>query len=491
MAAPVFTYVVILDEEGNPIKSGNGLDISGSAGGVSQVDDVAFTPAVSSFTPTGGIVTADSVDSGDGGAFAMLANRQQKVTVYDSAGVEATFGSGTQYTEGATDATITGTAVIWEDAADTLVVVSAAKPLPVGDAGGSLTVDNAGLTELAGAINASAQMDVNVAANGIGLLTTTAHDAAFGTAGTADAQVRSIQGIASMTPVQVSQATASNLNMTEASAAAIATSVALIDDTIFVDDTATHATGTTKVIGIGAVADPTDAAVNANDIGMPAMTTTRFLKVIGQSNTGVTIGAVEIAAAQTLATVTTVGTVTTVTTLTGGGIAHDSGDSGNPHKIGGKAIDIATQPTAVTANDRTDWYFNRNGVPFFLGGSPATLTKELDVTDADGAQTDTALVTVSAGTAIIVTAFQAMADHANTVDVGFRCGFGTANTPAADAAGIIASHPGVAAGSGVVVGTGAGIIGMGASNEDLRVTCEDPVTGAIRFIVTYSTVLIG
>jgi hypothetical protein len=36
-----------------------------------------------------------------------------------------------------------------------------------------------------------------------GLLTTSAHDAALGTAGSADAQVRSIQGIAAMTPVQV------------------------------------------------------------------------------------------------------------------------------------------------------------------------------------------------------------------------------------------------------------------------------------------------
>lgn len=40
-------------------------------------------------------------------------------------------GGGTQYTEGATDATIDGTAILWEDAANTLRAVSAAKPLPV------------------------------------------------------------------------------------------------------------------------------------------------------------------------------------------------------------------------------------------------------------------------------------------------------------------------------------------------------------------------
>ena len=174
-----------------------------------------------------------------------------------------------------------------------------------------------------------------------------------------------------------------------------------------------------------------------------------------------------------------------------GDVAHDSGDAGEPVKLGFKAVDIGTQPTAVTANDRSNWYGNRNGVPWVLGGSLATLTKELNVTDADGAQTDTALITVAAGTAIIVTLFQAMCDGANTGDVAYRVGFGTANTPSADAAGIISSHPGVKPGSGVVVGSGAGVIGMGASNEDLRLTCEDPAGGAINFIITYHTVLIG
>lgn len=41
------------------------------------------------------------------------------------------------------------------------------------------------------------------------LLTTSAHDAAFGTAGSADAQVRTVQGIASMTPLQVQSNSAS------------------------------------------------------------------------------------------------------------------------------------------------------------------------------------------------------------------------------------------------------------------------------------------
>lgn len=39
--------------------------------------------------------------------------------------------AGTEYTEGDTDASITGVAILWEDAADTLEPVSADKPLPV------------------------------------------------------------------------------------------------------------------------------------------------------------------------------------------------------------------------------------------------------------------------------------------------------------------------------------------------------------------------
>lgn len=54
-----------------------------------------------------------------------------RTTGPESGSGSAAAGGGTQYTEGATDATITGTAVLWEDTSDTLRPVSAAKPLPV------------------------------------------------------------------------------------------------------------------------------------------------------------------------------------------------------------------------------------------------------------------------------------------------------------------------------------------------------------------------
>jgi hypothetical protein len=57
-------------------------------------------------------------------------------------------GAGVQYTEGDIDATITGTAAMWEDGSDTLRAVSATKPLPVnvvagGGTGGTALADDA------------------------------------------------------------------------------------------------------------------------------------------------------------------------------------------------------------------------------------------------------------------------------------------------------------------------------------------------------------
>lgn len=64
---------------------------------------------------------------------------------------------------------------------------------------GDVQVDVTNTVTVSGTITADAGTNLNTSA----LLTTAAHDAAFGTAGTADAQVRSVQGIASMTPLLV------------------------------------------------------------------------------------------------------------------------------------------------------------------------------------------------------------------------------------------------------------------------------------------------
>jgi hypothetical protein len=167
---------------------------------------------------------------------------------------------------------------------------------------------------------------------------------------------------------------------------------------------------------------------------------------------------------------------------TAGDVAHDAADAGNPVKVGMKAIAYAAQ-TAVAAGDRHDMVCDRHGSLFVIGGHPDVVTLEAATT---GAQTDVALVTVSAGTRIVVTQVQIVADNANTAFPQVRIGFGAANTPTTT--GVVATHPGVPAGGGVARGSGSGILGVGADGEDLRITNAAPTGGSLRVLVTYYTV---
>ena len=176
-------------------------------------------------------------------------------------------------------------------------------------------------------------------------------------------------------------------------------------------------------------------------------------------------------------------------TIVEGSVAHDGADADNPVKLGLKTIAHGTNPTQVAAADVSDWYANRHGIPFMIGGHPNILTKNLNVSDADGAQTDTDIIgAVSPGTKLVVTWLTVTVDEDTTAGTQCRIGFGTTNTPALDAAGVIMSHSGIAPGSGVATGNGAGIIGVGADGAELRVTCEDPAGGALDITVGYFTI---
>lgn len=136
-----------------------------AAGGTSSTDDAAFTAAAGAGTPAMGFVTSDSVDSGDVGVLGMLANRQLKVTLFDSGGSELSVGGGTQYTEdAAATANPVGNALnlIRDDArggsltttdGDNVAArgtnagelyVKHVDAIPITDNSGSLTVDNGG-----------------------------------------------------------------------------------------------------------------------------------------------------------------------------------------------------------------------------------------------------------------------------------------------------------------------------------------------------------
>ena len=242
---------------------------------------------------------------------------------------------------------------------------------------------------------------------------TAAKQPALGTAGSASADVLSVQGIASMTPIQVADNGGS----------------------LTVD---------------GTVSITANSAVNVAQVG--------------GTNTvsGGTAGSLAI----------------------GGIQAHDAAISGNqPILAGLHAIAHGANPTAVAAADLTYWYANRHGIPWFIGGHPNIVTLEAAYT---AAQTDTAIITVGAGAKIVVTAMEVTMDEANTVGVGYRIGFGTANTPTTT--GVVMSHPGGIPGARYSMGDGSGILGIGADNEDLRITSEVPTSGSIRVGVKYYTV---
>lgn len=186
----------------------------------------------------------------------------QRVAIFDAADTQiTTFGGGTQYTEGDTDATITGTAVMFESNTGTnaLSAVSNSTPLPVADAGGSLTVDNAALSVTGGGAEATA-LRVTLANDSTGVVSvddngsTLSIDDGAGSI-TVDGTVTANAGSGSFT---VAQATAANLNATVVGTGTFA-----------VQATLQASTNTTEVVG--------DAAHDAVIAGNPVRIAGRAL----------------------------------------------------------------------------------------------------------------------------------------------------------------------------------------------------------------------
>ena len=120
----------------------------------------------------------------------------------------------------------------------------------------------------------------------------------------------------------------------------------------------------------------------------------------------------------------TVTTVSTVTALTGGGVAHDGADSGNPHKIGGRAQEPTAQLEEVSAdNDRVDAAFDRQGRLAVWNGYPVQSAAINTSTSGD----NTIVAAAGAGLRIAVLGCIIVSD--GTTDVRWEDGAsGTAKT---------------------------------------------------------------
>lgn len=203
---------------------------------------------------------------------------------------------------------------------------------------------------VAGAV-ATGQMQVDIVADGAGLLTTSAHDAAFGTAGAADAQVRSVQGIASMTPLLVDATGQGDVPIT-------------LD-------------GEAVVLGAGSAA-----------IGKLA------------ANSGVDIGDVDI-----LSLPASTNTIEVV-----GDAAHDAAAAGNPVLIGVESR--TTEPTAVGDGDAVRVHATSLGkqvvYPYAIPASTWSYVSTSAVTDAAD---DVAKAAAGAGIRNYITGIQVMNGH--------------------------------------------------------------------------------
>lgn len=116
--------------------------------------------------------------------------------------------------------------------------------------------------------------------------------------------------------------------------------------------------------------------------------------------------------------------VTTVSTLTGGGIAHNAADSGNPVKVG---LKVETSPKGITLADdadRSDWYADADGMAMVkLNTSNDDVISEA-VSNTDGASTISSGFGAVANTHNCITSLHVFRTDAGTtpIYVDFRDG---------------------------------------------------------------------
>jgi hypothetical protein len=312
----------------------------GGTGGTSATDDAAFTAASGSGTPIMGFVTSDSVDSGDVGVIGMLANRQLKVTLYDSGGVELSVGGGTQYDEDTAHSSgdkLTLAGAVRRDSPTSGTSADGDRATINVDSNGRLYVacDSHAVTQ-SGTWNIATVTTVStVAAIGTSVTPGTsaghlgkAEDAAHSTGDTGvfvlavrsdtaaqtadtngdycglicDSSGRLHVNVGNTVTVGSHAVTNAGTFAVQVDGSALA-ALQLIDDPVFSDDAAFTA-GTSKVYAMGFFADDTSTdSVDEGDVGIARMTLDRCIRIVptAQTSGGHTISRT-ISAASTNAT---------------------------------------------------------------------------------------------------------------------------------------------------------------------------------------------
>lgn len=159
--------------------------------------------------------------------------------------------------------------------------------------------------------------------------------------------------------------------------------------------------------------------------------------------------------------------------------------------VGGTSVALKANPAEVTAGQVAPWNTTIGGIPFVLNGHPNIIVRSNTVLDSDGAQANASLVgTIAANVSVVITQLWVKADKNNSGNVAVRIGFGTASVPSptlAGTAGILIDED-LGAGEGHQLPVG--MIAIGASGEELRITCDDPAGGALYVGYSYFTMSI-
>ena len=236
-----------------------------------------------------------------------------------------------------------------------------------------------------------------------------------------------------------------------------------------------------------------DSAVAQDDRCDQIMTTTGGALVAGVDGTtplNIAVNAsgqveVDIAAQQSADITVAQATAATLNAQVVGDVAHDGPDLGNPVSQGLNAAEFNADPPQVSLdNDRVRAIATPQGIQWVLGGHPNILTTEYMTT---AAQTNDPIIdSIAAGSQIVITAIALTVSAAGSTTPQVRIGFGTASVPAepssgASVAGVVLSHGGVAAGSGVVKNN----VVVGGDDEELRITNAVPTGGKITVVVDY------
>ncbi len=172
-----------------------------------------------------------------------------------------------------------------------------------------------------------------------------------------------------------------------------------------------------------------------------------------------------------------------------GDIAHDAADSGNPVKIGHKAVEFNTDPPTVSADDdRVDSIATPQGIPWTIGGHPNVITREYVATSAQ--TNDLISAAVPGGSQLILLSIEALVSNEAGADVQVRIGFGLAVLPTepVDGAfvdGMALSHPGLRPGAIYQRGNGGTAIAVGADAMELRITNSNPAPGKLTVLANY------